>query len=514
MSVRVVTAEEAARRDAAAIAAGTGSRALMQRAGAAAADAILRHFGDDARDRGACVVTGPGNNGGDGWVVAGHLAGAGIAVRVHEVLPSRTGDAIAERTAAIARVTRGPPRPGDGVVVDALLGTGARGDAEGPVREAVSLVRECRAAGSRVVALDLPTGVDASSGAGSFTVVADLTISFGTVKRGHLLARDACGAIMVVDIGLGAHANLDDGAPILVDAAFVAGSLPRIGADSHKGVRRRVVIAGGARGMAGAVTLAARAAARSGAGMVRALVEEPSLLALQATAIEATVATWPIRDADLREAVSGYAHAVLVGPGLGRSDASRALLGQLLDAWRGPAVIDADALNLFAGDVNGLAAALDGRPALLTPHASELARLAGVEASDVVAARFDIGRDLARATRAAVLLKGVPTVVTAPDGSILVSAAGTPALAAAGSGDLLGGIAVTLLAQTGDPLRSGACAAWIHGRAAEIANAGRPVRGVTLTDVMEGLAWSWDLAATPPAPGVLAELPSVGDRPA
>jgi NAD(P)H-hydrate epimerase len=332
------------------------------------------------------------------------------------------------------------------------------------------------------------------------------------MKRGHLHSRDACGAIVVVDIGLGRWADLEDASPVLVDPPWVFRRVPVIGADSHKGIRRRVVIAGGARGMAGAVTLAARAASRSGVGMVRVLVEEPSLVPVQSAAVEATAATWPASHEAIAAAVSGYAHAVLAGPGLGRSDASRQFLHDLLEVWRGPTVLDADALTLFEEDVPGLAALLAGRPALVTPHAHEFARLVGVEVADVVAGRFDIGRDLARSLGATVLLKGVPTVVTTPDGATLVSAAGTPVLAAAGSGDVLGGIAVTLLAQTGDPAIAAAAAAWIHGRAAELVNAGRPVRGVTLDDVLEGLGRAWLPPAVSAAP-VLAELPQVGDDP-
>ncbi|HEX9563340.1 MAG TPA: NAD(P)H-hydrate dehydratase [Gemmatimonadaceae bacterium] len=513
MSVRVVTAAEAAARDTAAIAAGTPSRALMRRAGAAAADVIHQRCGEAARNRGVAVLTGPGNNGGDGWVVAGELARRGLTVRVHEVLESRTDDAKAEHADVLALVTSGPASGTEGVVIDALLGTGARGELAGPLRDAVAAIHACRQAGATIVALDVPTGVDANAGAGTLSVIADLTVSFGTIKRGHLVSRGACGTIVVVDIGLGGVADLADEAPSLVDETWVATMLPRIAPESHKGIRRRVVIGGGARGMAGAVTLAGRAALRSGVGMVRLLAEEDSLVAVQIGLPEATAATWPMSDLELGAQVNGYAHAVLLGPGLGRTDAAAVFLRQVLTLWRGPVVLDADALNLFAADVAGLAFALDGRAAMLTPHANELARLTGVDAHVVAANRFDIGCDLARSVNATVLLKGVPTVIFTPDGGRLVSASGTPVLAAAGSGDVLGGIAVTLLAQTGDPVTSAAIAAWIHGRAAELANAGRTVRGVTLDDVLTDMGRAWDVRAAPPTPPILVELPRVGDRP-
>jgi NAD(P)H-hydrate epimerase len=505
--VRVVTGEAAAARDAAAIAAGISSRTLMQQAGAAAAEVMVRRLGD-ALGGGVLVLTGPGNNGGDGWVLAGQLVERGIPVRVHEVVESRTGGAFQERAAAIGRVSLGASDGSEVVVVDALLGTGARGAPTRALADAVRVIQQRRAAGAVVVALDIPTGVDATTGAGKLAVTADLTISFGTVKRGHLLARGECGAIVIVDIGLGDHAGLADGAPALVDESWVASCIPSIDPNAHKGTRRRVVIVGGSRGMAGAVILAARAASRSGIGMVRALVEETSLVPVQSAVVEATAATWPLAGADFSALLEGC-DAVLVGPGLGRSAEARRLLETVLEVWQGPTVLDADAITLFEGEIPWLSAALAGRPALLTPHVRELARLVGTNDDEVVRGRFEVAQDAAHVLGASILLKGVPTVITDPTGEAMVSAAGTPALATAGSGDVLAGIAVTLLAQTGDSLKSGACAAWIHGRAAEIANAGRPVRGVTIADTLDALGHAWRLSSVRPAAPVLTELPAV-----
>jgi NAD(P)H-hydrate epimerase len=192
------------------------------------------------------------------------------------------------------------------------------------------------------------------------------------------------------------------------------------------------------------------------------------------------------------------------------------LVERVLTAWRGPAVVDADALNVFEGEADALRQLLAGRPALLTPHPAEFARLSGLRLGDVLASRFDVGRDLAARCGAAILLKGVPTVVTHPDGRSLVSAAGTPVLATAGSGDVLTGVAATLLAQLGDPLTAGAAAAWAHGRAAELAqgapdSARRTARGLTLDDVLAALPAAWELDTRAPRYPVLIELPAVGD---
>jgi hydroxyethylthiazole kinase-like uncharacterized protein yjeF len=510
--VFVVGSEQSAARDAGAIAAGVPSRALMQRAGAAAAAEIAFRL-QGLLTRGVRVFAGPGNNGGDAWVVARALAVTGVAVSVVEPIPARTPDAIAERELALPFVSvehiLNAPSPA-AVIVDGLLGTGSSGAPRGAVADAVTAIEQSRRQGAYVVALDLPTGVDATSGDSTAAVTADLTLTFGTVKRGQLIARQACGAVVVLDIGLGMHASRDDGAPSIVDEAWVAHQVPAITADAHKGTRKKLAIVGGAAGMAGAAVLAARAAIRSGVGMVRLLVAPESLAVVQTAEPLALAGTWPSDDAALEHAILSWADGVVIGPGLGRGPHSRALVDRLLAAWGGPVLLDADALNVFDEDVAALARASRGRPMLLTPHPAEFARLARTDVTNVLNCRYDIGRELARDTGAAVLLKGVPTVVTAPTGQCLVSAAGTPILAAAGSGDVLSGIAGTLLAQTGDALNAGAAAAWIHGRAAELA--APRIRGATLDDVVAALSTAWPNDVRPTRYPVLLELAAVGER--
>jgi NAD(P)H-hydrate epimerase len=227
----------------------------------------------------------------------------------------------------------------------------------------------------------------------------------------------------------------------------------------------------------------------------------------------ALAAAWPADDDARRRDVVDWADAVIIGPGLGRGDDSRALLDRALRLWRGPVLIDADAITLFAGRDAELRELLGGRPALLTPHVVELSRLASVSPAEVLARRFEIGRDVARRVGATVLLKGVPTIVSSPNGERLVSATGTPALATGGSGDVLSGIAGTLLAQTGDPLRAGAAGAWVHGRAAErVPSPSGAVRGITLDDIVAELRDGWTFDARPARYPVLAELPAVSPR--
>ncbi|MDB4881600.1 MAG: NAD(P)H-hydrate epimerase, partial [Gemmatimonadetes bacterium] len=395
--------------------------------------------------------------------------------------------------------------------VDSLLGTGLTGDAplRGDVALAVEQLHRLRARGASIVALDLPTGIDASTGRDAGAAPCDLTITFGTIKRGLLVARGVCGAIMVVDIGLGAHARAAADVMQHASAHWFAASLPRIDADAHKGTRKKIAIVGGGPGMAGAAMLAARAALRSGAGLVKCVVAPESIGAIQEGEPSALAAAWPIDDAALASTILDWADVVLIGPGLGGAPA-RALTTRVLSAWRGPVVLDADALNAFAGDVAALSALLAGRAALLTPHPAEFGRLLGIPVSAVLDGRFELPARLARESGATVLLKGVPTVVSSPNGTTRVVAEGTPTLATGGSGDVLGGIAATLLAQTMDAPLAGALAAFAHGRAAWSVSE-RQVRGHTLDDVLLALPGVWSLAPEPARPPILGELPAVGE---
>lgn len=517
--IRVVTASESAARDSAAIAAGVPSRALMQRAGAAAAAEIALRY-RDRLSAGVLVLAGPGNNGGDAWVVARALRAAGTPVRVVEPIEAKTPDARAERALALGGGAPGGAEDlansldrGEAVVIDGLLGTGATGAPRGAIATGVSAIRTMRERGATVVAIDVPSGLDATSGATpGDVVVADLTLTFASVKRGLLVNRGVCGSVVVIDIGL--DGSGDDDSARLVDERWVGEQVPPIKASAHKGDRRKLAIIGGASGMAGAAVLAARAALRSGIGMVKLVVSSESLPAVQQQEPFALAASWPDDDASVDHVISSWADAIVIGPGLGRGDASRIVLTRVLSAFRGPVVLDADAITMFEGRASELAKLLASRPALLTPHPVEFSRIASRSVQDVLDQRFDVGARLAREIGATVLLKGTPTIISDANGRRLVSAAGTPALATAGSGDVLSGIAGTLVAQLNDPFTAGAVAAWIHGRAAERVpmSARSGARGIALEDVITELRDSWTFDERPTRYPVLVELPSVGER--
>ncbi len=507
MVLRVVTADDAARRDAAAIAAGIPSRALMQRAGVAAAHELAHRYRDHLTS-GVAIYAGLGNNGGDAWVVAGALAATGVRVAVRTLGEPRTDDARAERAHAIAQHAFSDVTGGERVVVDGVLGTGTRGPPRGEVAAALEAMRVQRANGAVVVALDVPSGLDATTGADAHAVVADLTVTFGTMKRGLLLARGAAGEIVVVDIGLGVHNELDDGAPALVQGADARRAAPPFAADAHKGTRGRIAFVGGGEGLAGATILAAAGAQRAGAGMTRLVVEDVSVSAVQAAAVASTALRWPVDDAGA-ETIAAWAHALCVGPGLGLTSGSRAVMERMLANSSCPVVLDADALTHAAHQLDSIRSLLGGRPAVLTPHVAECARLTGETAERIERERFDIGLSLARSLGAVVLLKGTPSVISAPDGRVAVSATGNPALATAGSGDVLSGIVTVLMAQTADPFLSATAGAWVHGRAAERVALRRGVRGATLDDVLAELAEVWQEPPVRPEPPVLARLPRV-----
>jgi ADP-dependent NAD(P)H-hydrate dehydratase / NAD(P)H-hydrate epimerase len=253
---------------------------------------------------------------------------------------------------------------------------------------------------------------------------------------------------------------------------------------------------------------------RSGVGLVRLVVPPDAVAAVQAAEPYALAQSWrdeDNEDEDVDATLADWANVVLLGPGLGRTEESHALARRILSAWRGPVVIDADGLNVFEGDVKALGRLCTGRPALLTPHVAEAARLLGISNDAVGGDRYEAAARLARLTGAAVLMKGVPTVITRPNGITRVSATGTPVLAAAGSGDILAGIAAALMATIDDPAIVGACAAWVHGRAGEIATRGRAPRGVPLMRVLESLEAAWTFAPPPPSYPVLFELPAVAE---
>jgi ADP-dependent NAD(P)H-hydrate dehydratase / NAD(P)H-hydrate epimerase len=321
----VLTPAQAAEWDLAAVAAGRPLRMVMETAGRAVARLAVERF-RTAVGQGTLIACGPGNNGGDGWVAARTLHRAGWPVWVTESALPGDGIAAEARAAAVADGVRvvdpAGPWPGVGLVVDALLGTGARGAPRGGVAELLERLRELHLP---MVAVDGPTGLDLDTGVDHGAIAATLTVTFGAPRRGHLLARDECGTIVVAEVGL---PDPPAGWPRLVTSAWAAAHLPPFPASAHKGTRGRVVIVGGAPGMTGAARLAARAAFAAGAGLVHVVAPAEAIGDLRAA--EPDVQTLvhefeaPLDDA-FREMLA-RADAVVIGPGLGRADGRTAFV--------------------------------------------------------------------------------------------------------------------------------------------------------------------------------------------
>ena len=518
----VVTAAQARELDARTISGLSDSFTLMSRA----AHAAVAWF-DLRQERSAAVFVGPGDNGGDGWLIAGLLRARGWCVTVHPTREPRSADAQRARIEAEQGGAFARPDGREAVVIDALLGTGARGAPRDAVADGMLALRAHT--GVRI-AIDIPSALDATTGDDHGAVAATHTLTFGSIKRGHLLRRDLTGTLHLLDIGL---VTADADVPQLAHAQAMPAWLPGLAPDAWKGTRGRVAIVGGDDGMAGAVILAARGAHAAGAGMVRAQVARASMTAVQVAAPFATAQAWTRHHYTVPDLA--WPDALVIGPGLdGSLEAVRDGVLALLQAYDGPVLLDAGALTAFAhrarrpvddGDdtdrgaddvLHLLRAALRGRPALLTPHLGEFSRLFAPGTAPLD--RFTAPAQLAQLLHATVLLKGVPTVIASPDGITLVTATGNPALAMGGSGDLLSGMAGALLAQGLSPLHAAAAAAVAHGVAAELAaHALGGWRGVTMDFLLQTLthAWRADDAVSPDSTHLaplLLTLPAVPTR--
>jgi NAD(P)H-hydrate epimerase len=462
----LLTNEEMRRADAMAIEGGVAGAQLMERAGQAVAQAIEARW----RRQRVLVLAGPGNNGGDGYVAARLMRERGWPVAVAAI-----ADTLADTAAATARQRWGGPvrkaAVGDleacDIVVDAMFGAGLGRPLEGI---ALELVETINASHLPVVAVDVPSGVGGDDGAvRGAAPQASLTVTFFRAKPGHWLlpGRSLCGELAVADIGIPASV-LDAIKPKLHrnDPALWRDLLywPRL--DDHKYRRGHLLVFGGE--MTGAGRLAVRGARRSGAGMVT-VAADPAVLALYAADQPGAIAVpTPAPEALAKLVASRRVAAMLIGPGAGVGGATKRLALAALSAERS-VLLDADALSVFAGDVERLAQAIKG-PVVLTPHEGEFARLF----PDLPPARGKVARarEAAKRLGAVVVFKGADSVVAAPDGRALINGNASGWLASAGTGDVLAGLVAGLLAQGMAPFEAAAAGVWMHGAAAATAGPG------------------------------------------
>jgi ADP-dependent NAD(P)H-hydrate dehydratase / NAD(P)H-hydrate epimerase len=471
----VLTPQEMAQADALTIASGISGLWLMDNAGQAVKSVVLRHYPDVRR---AVILCGPGNNGGDGYVVARLLGALGIEAKLYRSAPPKAGSdaalAAGAWTGPVLPIAQVEFRPGD-VVIDALYGAGFRGKLEGEEAQAVELVK---VSGAPVVAVDLPSGLSGLTGKADGPVIrADHTVTFLCKKPGHLLypGRKLCGELHVADIGISLPlSGAVTTALFEVTPALFAAALPRPATDTHKYRRGHAGVFSGGIKSTGAARLAAVAAGRAGAGAVTVFSPPDAVIAhasyltsvMMKTAGNAEAVSELIKDERLT--------SIVIGPGFGRFDWLREVTGLILKSAvpRG-LVLDADIFSAFAERPTDLfsAIAASNCQVVLTPHQGEFERMfQDIASSDL--SKVDMARAAAKRASALIVYKGPDTVIAAPDGRAAINANGGPELATAGSGDVLAGMIAGLLAQ-GMPAFEAACAgAYLHGQAGARAGLG------------------------------------------
>ncbi|HHX94919.1 MAG TPA: NAD(P)H-hydrate dehydratase [Clostridia bacterium] len=503
--MKLVTVEEMRSLDTAASSEyGIPSLILMENAGRAVAEKAVEYFGGCVDSRRILIFSGKGNNGGDGFVAARHLANKGADVKVFLLYPREEilGDALVNlEILEKLGVVISPVGPRDiqrvkialiyaDLVIDAIFGTGFKGKAKGTPASVIGAINE---SSTSVIAVDLPSGLEADSGQVKGPCIrASFTCTSGLPKPGLYLypGVEYCGEIEVANISLPAglieKGNFQFS---LVDREMCSQYLPPRQWNSHKGAFGHVFVAGGSVGMTGAVALASEAALKSGAGLVTACVPGSLNSILENKLTE--VMSIPLPETENR-VLNTEAAAVLlrkvkkndvvaVGPGLSTCPGTDGFVKELLLRCPCPIVIDADGLNIISGNPDML---LDLKvPAVLTPHPGEMARLLGCSAQEVQQDRVNIARQFARQYGVVVVLKGANTITAVPDNSVFINTTGNPGLATAGSGDVLTGLIASLLVQGLPTEYAAAVGTYIHGLTADDLLPTYGERGITAGDV-------------------------------
>jgi NAD(P)H-hydrate epimerase len=491
--VKTVTAAQMRELDRRTIESGTPGRELMERAGVGVADAIIRR---GWHERGPIVLfAGKGNNGGDAFVVARHLAlrtNAKVSLLLACKKTEIKDDALYHFRKLPKNVRRATHLSDfTGTIVDGLLGTGLQGEVRSPYRELIEEINAQKNA--LVVAIDIPSGLQADTGEPlGVAVRADLTATMGLPKVGLLkpAAVDWVGELKVVDIGIPPKFVAEIPSDVeLISEADVAPLLPRRKRSAHKGDFGHLLVLAGAQGYHGAAVLCAEAAARAGAGLVTLGVPQAIYPVVAAQCREIMVRPFPdSRDgsfafhaADEVRSWFEVCNAVALGPGLSQNEETRNFVLRTVTDCPRPLVIDADGLNALASHIEVLRKR--EAPTVITPHPGEMGRLIGKTSKEVQAARWDVARKAAKEFGVTVVLKGAGTVIASSNTPLSVNHTGGPALAKGGSGDILTGVIASLTAQGLSPLDAARAGVFLHGRAADFAAAKLGDRSALASDV-------------------------------
>ena len=507
--MRIVSAAEIRRIDQAAIETfGIPGVVLMENAGHRVVEVITGILGNVA-GRAVTILAGKGNNGGDGFVVARHLVNLGAEVKVVLVANPAgiAGDArvnleiwqkMGQRVYAL--------QPGNEInivrlmlintdlIVDAMYGTGFHGKVRD---ELVPVIEAVNGSGKPVVAVDIPSGLEADTGmVHGPCIKADHTVTFALPKLGLILGDGPAytGQLHIVDISIPPALTKDPALKRnLLNEQLVRGWLPRRAFNTHKGDCGRVVVLAGSRGMTGAAALTALAAARTGAGLVTLGVPQSLHDIMEVKLTEVMTVALPetsrasltrLGKKEVEELVKG-ADAVALGPGLGAHPETRALVREILPELSVPVVVDADGLNALAGHAEGLNKIM--APLVLTPHPGEMARLLGKKTADIQSNRLVEAEAAAAHWQSVVVLKGAGTIVAGPGGETYLNPTGNPGMATGGSGDVLTGIITAFLAQGLEPVKAAACGVYVHGLAGDQAARHKGMMGLIATDILDAL---------------------------
>lgn len=484
---------------------GTPGLDLMERAGRGLSDLVL----ELAPTGRIVVVCGRGNNGGDGLVAARRLRELGREVDV--LMLADPGELRGDARTNFERLPGTPPAQftaaalaGAAAVVDAILGTGFSGKPREPAAGAVRAINDAAqgARGAVVIACDVPSGVDASTGEiAGVAVRADATATFHAAKPGLWISpgKDHSGEVRVVAIGIPAGGPAEPRIGLIEDS--VREAIPRRGRESTKFAAGSVFVCGGSTGLTGAPSMASEAAERAGAGYVTALVPASLNHIFEVRLLEVMTVTLPDTDGSLELGAAdtviqraGRADSLVLGPGLGREPGAFELARTVAAAAELPLLLDADGLNAHAGALASLVAR--NHATVMTPHAGELARLLETDSAAVGARRLHSARAAASAARAVIVLKGDDTLIAEPSGRVGISRGGAPALATAGTGDVLSGVVGAYLAKRMDPFEAACAGVLVHARAGQLAGLEIGAEGVIASDVIARLPQ----ALTAPAP--------------
>jgi NAD(P)H-hydrate epimerase len=483
---------------------------LMERAGTHVAEIIKTRFGS-SKECSALILAGKGNNGGDGFVVARLLAEAGwqVTLLLFAEADALSGDAKRNYDCIPATVKQSYFQKhthdeinglmiAASVIVDALFGTGLKTALSGIYADAVKLINSC---GRPVVTVDIPSGVDATSGETPGEAIrADITVTFGAAKIGQFIYPGAgyVGELIVTDIGI--PSALLDKAPFveIIDKEHAAGLVQPRRKTAHKGSCGHCLIIAGSTGKSGAATMAANSAMRSGAGLVtlavpagiHSVVEVKTTEVMTVPLAETACGSVALEALGTIKGLLAGRDVAAVGPGLGDHTETVALIREIVCTATLPLALDADALNALGGDMSPLKKSAS--PALiLTPHPGEMARLCGATVAEIESDRLEAARSFAVANKCYLLLKGAGTVVAAPDGRLAINTSGNPGMASGGMGDVLTGVITALLGQGYEPFAACCLGAFCHGLAADLAAAAKGETGLIATDVQEMLPYTF-----------------------